>query len=112
MADKRVVKQEPITLAEVKAILSARRDAGDLLYEQSIALDHANKFARLDVKSAEKLANELIAAGLPRELAYKVADLFPQSKKEIRMLFPKERFSSDETTLDTVLSIIERYGES
>jgi DNA-directed RNA polymerase subunit F len=112
MADKRVVREEPITLAEVKVILSARRDAGDLLYEQSIALDHANKFARLSVEAAEALVKELIEAGLSQELAYKLTDLFPQSKQEIRMLFSKERFSSDETTLNTVISIIEKYGES
>ncbi len=112
MIGKRIIKHEPITLAEVKAILSSRKDAGDLLYEQSIALDHAQKFAKLEVEAAEKLISELMEAGLRKELAYKLADLLPQSVHEIRVLFPKERVSSDNELLTKVMSILGKYGES
>jgi DNA-directed RNA polymerase subunit F len=112
MIGKKIMKHEPVTLAEVKVILSSQREIGDLLYEQSIALDHANKFARLKVETAENLVEELIEAGLRKDLAYKVADILPRSTKEIRMLFSKERITSDAELLDKIISIIEKYGES
>jgi DNA-directed RNA polymerase subunit F len=112
MIGKKIMKHEPVTLAEVKAILSSQREIGDLLYEQSIALDHANKFARLKIEPAQKLVDELIAVGVRKDLAYKIADILPRSTKEIRMLFSKERITSDAELLEKIVSIIEKYGES
>ncbi|MGC1122178.1 MAG: RNA polymerase Rpb4 family protein [Candidatus Methanofastidiosia archaeon] len=112
MDRKQIEKSEPVTLSEVRAILSSRREAGDLLYEQSIALDHANKFARLDTERAQKLVEELVEAGVRKDLACKLADLLPQNKRELQMLFPKERFVSDEPLLEKIVSIVQKYGES
>ncbi|MBU7013985.1 MAG: DNA-directed RNA polymerase subunit F [Theionarchaea archaeon] len=112
MDGKQIEKSEPVTLAEVRAILSSRREAGDLLYEQSIALDHANKFARLDIEKAHKLVEELVESGVRKDMACKLADLLPQSKEELQMLFPKERFISDEPLIEKIISTIQKYGES
>jgi DNA-directed RNA polymerase subunit F len=109
---KHIEKSEPVTLSEVKAILSSRREAGDLLYEQSIALDHANKFAHLDKERAQKLVEELVEAGVRKEQACKLADLLPETREELQMLFPKERFVSDEPLLEKIVLIIQNYGES
>ena len=111
MSDKRVMTHECVTLAEVKEILSSRRDVGELLYEQGIALDHASKFSRLKLEDASALAMELIDAGIRSDLACKLADIFPQSEMEIRMLFSKERFVSDPEELKKIMTIILKYGE-
>jgi DNA-directed RNA polymerase subunit F len=112
MIGKRIVKEKPVTLSEVKEILSSRRDAGELLYEQGIALDHARKFARLNLEDAKALVKELTEAGVREDLACKLVDIFPQSTREIRMLFSKERFTSDQKEIERIMSIIEEYGES
>lgn len=111
MADKRISKHEFVTLAEVKEILSSRRDLGELLYEQGIALDHASKFSRLKLEDAQNLAKELVDAGVREDLASKLADIFPQSELEIRMLFSKERFATDSEELKKIAAILQKYGE-
>lgn len=99
-------------MSEVKAILSSRREDGELLYEQSIALDHANKFARLELGKAENLVEKLVEVGVRKDMACKLADLLPQNKEELQMLFPKERFVSDESLMEKIVSTIQEYGES
>ncbi len=112
MAGKRIRKREPLTLSEVKEILSSRRDIGELLYEQNIALDHARKFAHLSLEDAQKLVQELTEAGVREDLACKLVDIYPQSVQEIHMLFSKERFAADPKELEKIMDIIEKYGES
>ncbi len=112
MAVKRVIKQEPVTLDEVKEILSSQKDVGELLYEQGIALDHAGKFAKLKLEDAQHLIKELMEAGLPGELASKLIDVLPRSRREIVMLFSKERFVSDADLLEKITAILLKYGES
>lgn len=111
MIGKRIVKYKPVTLSEVKEILSSRSTAGELLYEQNIALDHARKFARLSLEDAQNMVKELTETGLKEELACKLVDIFPQSVREIRMIFSKERFVSNEEELGKIMAIIEKYGE-
>ena len=112
MITKRIQEQKPVTLAKVKEILSALREGGELLYEQNIALDHAQKFSRLEVKEAETLTKELVEAGVREDLACKLVDIFPQSVKEIHMLFSKERFTTNEEDIEKIVSIMQKYGES
>ncbi len=112
MVGKRVIKQIPVTLAEVKEVLSSRKDAGELLYEQNIALDHASKFSRLKLGDSKNLVKELVEIGLREDLACKLADIFPQNTQEIHMLFPKERFASDPDELKKIMATIQKYGES
>ena len=112
MISKRIQEQQAVTLAKVKEILSALQKNGDLLYEQGIALDHARKFSRLKLKEAETLTKELVEAGVREDLACKLVDIFPQSAKEIHVLFSKERFTTDEDEIKKIISIMEKYGES
>jgi DNA-directed RNA polymerase subunit F len=112
MIGKKTVKDKPVILAEVKEILSSQREAGELLYEQGIALDHSSKFSRLKLEDAKKLAEELVEAGIREDLAVKLTDILPQSVQEIRMLFSKERFTSDDEELKKVVAILQKYGEN
>jgi DNA-directed RNA polymerase subunit F len=112
MISKRIQEQRPVTLSKVKEILSVLREDGELLYEQNIALDHSQKFSRLEVKEAEALTKELVEAGVREDLACKLVDVFPQSAKEIHMLFSKERFTTNEEDIEKIMSIMQKYGES
>ncbi|MGD2250037.1 MAG: RNA polymerase Rpb4 family protein [Candidatus Methanofastidiosia archaeon] len=112
MIGKKVIDQNPVTLAEVRAILSLRQKGGELLYEQSIALDHANKFSKLKTESAQAAVDELLALGIKEDTIYKLVDIYPRNQREVQMLFSKERFTSDKETLETIVSILEKHGES
>jgi DNA-directed RNA polymerase subunit F len=53
-----------------------------------------------------------VEAGVREDLACKLVDIFPQSTKEIHMLFSKERFVTNEEDVKNIMSIIQKYGES
>jgi len=65
MIIKKVISEELITLPEVRDTLNAIRDerekAGqELRYEQKRAVEHANKFSRIEAKASRDMVNELL----------------------------------------------------
>jgi len=105
MEDKKMV-----TLAEVKDILSERQNNGELTAEQKLALDHAQKFSRVDSKKAKKLVKELTELGFVSEVnAVKIADILPSTADDVRLVFSKERASVEKKDIEKVLSVVEKY---
>jgi len=83
-----------VSLAEVKNILKkVEKERKELLYEQRIALDHAQKFAKLSLKNTKDLIKELLELDFMRDsYAYKIADLVPSTEDDIKTIFAKEYF--------------------
>ncbi|MBU0686030.1 MAG: RNA polymerase Rpb4 family protein [Thermoplasmatota archaeon] len=105
MEDKKMV-----TLAEVKDILSERQNNGEPTAEQKLALDHAQKFSRVDSKKAKKLVKELTELGFVSEVnAVKIADILPSTADDVRLVFSKERASVEKKDIEKVLSVVEKY---
>ena len=104
---------KPVTLAEVKSILTAiSKEREELLYEQKIALEHAQKFVKLSVKKTEELIKELEKLDFISEgQAYKIADLLPITDDDIRTIFAKERTSLTESNIKKILEIVNNYKE-
>lgn len=105
MEDKKVV-----TLAEVKEILDERQTDGELTAEQKLALEHAQKFSRVDSKKAKKLVKELTELGFVSEVnAVKIADIMPSGPDDVRLIFSKERASVEKKDIEKILSVVEKY---
>lgn len=105
MEDKKI-----LTLAEVKDILLERQAEGELTPEQKLALEHAQKFARLDAKKARKLVKELLELGFISEVnAVKIADLMPSTPEDVRLIFSKERASVEKKDIEKILSVVGKY---
>jgi len=100
-----------VSLAEVKNILKkVEKERKELLYEQRIALDHAQKFAKLSLKNTKDLIKELLELDFMRDsYAYKIADLVPSTEDDIKTIFAKERITLNETQIKNILSIVETY---
>ena len=101
---------EPVPLARVKQLLSEEAARRTLPREATLALQHAELFARLDPADAEKLVAEL--RGLPfvdAALATKIADVLPQYPEEIRLLFSKERVVLDEEQIARLLELTAQH---
>lgn len=101
----------PVSLSEVKNILKKiSKEREELLYEQKIALEHAQKFAKLPIKKTEDIIKELIKLDFIEEThAYKIADILPKTEDDIKTIFAKERITIGENEVNKILEIIKKY---
>lgn len=102
---------EPVSLAEVKNILKkVEKERKELLYEQKIALEHANKFARLTEKKTKDLIKDLKTLDFIQDAhAYKIADILPTTEDDIKTIFAKERITLKENDIKSILNIINKH---
>ncbi len=104
-------KAQLISLAEVKNILGkVEKERKELLYEQRIALEHAQKFAKLPASKTKALIEELqTVAGVEEAHAYKIADILPDIDDDIRTLFAKERVTMHTDSIKKIIEIVKKY---
>ncbi len=100
-----------VSLAEVKNILKkVEKERKELIYEQRIALDHAQKFALLPVKKTNELIADLQKIESIKEAhAFKIADILPTTEDDVKAIFAKERFTPSESDIKNILKIIEKH---
>lgn len=100
-----------VSLSEVKNLLKkVEKERKELIYEQRIALDHAQKFALLPVKKTNELINDLQKIENIKEThAFKIADILPTTEDEVKAIFAKERLTPSETDIKNILKIIEKH---
>ena len=100
-----------VTISEVKNILKKiEKDRKELIYEQRIALEHAQKFAKLSVKQTKDLIKELADLNnIEENHAYKIADLLPTNEEQVKSIFAKERFTPSENDIKNILKIVNKY---
>jgi len=113
---KETVDEDFLTVSEAKAILAdieaerATDEERELRYELARAIDHTNRFAVLSAEDSVALVEEL--AGLETvsdKVAFKIADLLPQSRTELRAVFAKERYALEGNELDEILDVVAKY---
>lgn len=111
MVDENQVK--PVSLAEVKNILKKiSKEREEMLYEQKIALEHAQRFAKLPLKKIENMIKELEKIDvLDEKHVYKIADLLPKTVDDIKTIFAKERLSVSDNDIKKILDIVEKYSK-
>ena len=104
-------KVTPVSLAEVKNILKkVSKERKELLYEQRIALEHAQKFAKLNVKKTNDMIKELKSLDFLEEIhAVKIADILPTTQDDVKAIFAKERLSLGENEIKKILDIVVKY---
>ena len=102
---------KPVTITEVKNILrKVSKERKELIYEQRIALEHAEKFGRLTVKQTKDMIQELEALDfIDEDQAYKIGDLVLKTEDDVRAFFAKERFSPTQEQIKKIVHIVEKY---
>ncbi|MBS3777995.1 MAG: RNA polymerase Rpb4 [Candidatus Thermoplasmatota archaeon] len=100
-----------VSLAEVKNLLrKVEKERETLLYEQRIALDHAQNFAKLPANKTADMIKKLIKLEKIKEIhAYKIADLLPTTKEEVQSIFAKERINMTDKDLKEILEIVNEF---
>ncbi len=105
MEDKKI-----LSLAEVRDTIVERQNDGELSAEQKMALEHSQKFARIDAKKARKLVKDLLELGFVSEVnAIKIADIMPTHADDVRLIFSKERASVEKKDIEKILSVVQKY---
>ena len=100
-----------VSIAEVKNILSKiSKNRPELIYEQKIAFEHAQKFAKLPVKKTKSLINELKKMDyLTEKLVYKIADLLPTREEDVKTIFAKEKVALDDEKIKKIIETVGKY---
>ena len=100
-----------VSLSEVKNLLQkVEKERETLLYEQRIALEHAQKFAKLPANKTEELIKKLMELEKIREIhAYKIADLLPTTKDKVQSIFAKERINITDKDIKEILDLVNEY---
>lgn len=112
MIGKRVVKEKPVTLAEVLEILKRAKKEGELEYWQRLTYDHAQKMAKLKPDKARELKEELLKIEKIREhQAVAIVDLLPETKEDVELIFAKERTVLEEEDIKRILELVRKYIE-
>jgi len=100
-----------VSLPEVKNMLKKiEKERKELIYEQRIALEHAQKFAKLSVKQTKDLIKDLMKLeNIGEAHAYKIADILPTSEDDVKAIFAKERVTPSESEIKDILKIVGKY---
>ena len=97
-----------VPISEVKNILKKiESERKEITYEQRIALEHAQKFAKLPVKKTQDLIKELKKIEHIEDLhAHKIADLLPTTEDDVKAIFAKERYTPSENEIKKILETV------
>jgi DNA-directed RNA polymerase subunit F len=114
---KEKVGEEYLTVAETKAVLEEleRERAADedreMRYELARAIEHVNRFAVLDPEESREFVAELQELEKVDEAtAYKIANLRPRDRDELRSIYAQERFTLSGDELDAILEVVAKYA--
>jgi DNA-directed RNA polymerase subunit F len=114
---KEKLDEEYLTVSEAKELLSeaemdrATDEEREMRYELARAIEHVNRFAVLEPEESRELVAELRELEkIDEPTAYKIADLLPQSRDELRAVFAKERYALEGDELDEVLNVVAKYA--
>ncbi|MFB6307726.1 MAG: RNA polymerase Rpb4 family protein [Haloarculaceae archaeon] len=112
-----IVDEEYLTVAETKEILAdleadrAADEDREMRYELARAIEHVNRFAVLDPEESREFVEQLQELEKVDEAtAYKIANLRPLDRDELRAVFAQERYSLSGDELDDILNIVKQYA--
>jgi DNA-directed RNA polymerase subunit F len=108
----KVIESKPVGMPEAKMIMSSREEDSELSYEQKLAVEHLNKFTKLDSEESKKFIEEISQVlRMSPETTVKILDLLPQTPDELRMIFAREKFSLKEDEINKILEITRKYSK-
>ncbi|WP_122089987.1 RNA polymerase Rpb4 family protein [Halalkalicoccus subterraneus] len=114
---KEVVGEEFLTVSEAKTLLAeveADRAADpdrEMRYELARSIEHVNRFTVLSPEDARALVSDLAELEKVTEAtAYKIADLLPRDRDELRSVYAQERYSLSGDELDEILNVVSQYA--
>ncbi len=112
MKVKRIVSEERMLLPELRdtllAVEAVRLESGEeMSYELRKSIEHANHLSKTSAERARDLVAELVKLEkMKEEIAYRIANLMPRTRDELRAIYAKERFNLTTDELDEILDLV------
>jgi DNA-directed RNA polymerase subunit F len=109
MNAKEFYSEEPVTVAEVKNLLTKISKEKELEYVQKKALEHSQHASKVSMKDATAMVNELTELGVAKEKAIEVINAMPANRDELRAFFAKERKQPETEQVDKILEVLAKH---
>ena len=112
MKVKAIRSEEKVTLSEVREVLAgveAERleSEKEMPYELRRSIEHANTLVKLPAKDSRALVEELgKLEKMKPDIAFRIANIAPRSRDELRAVYAKEKFSLTGEELDEILQLV------
>jgi DNA-directed RNA polymerase subunit F len=109
MKVKGIISEERVTLPEMRGVLSgveSERIAAEkeMSYEFRRSIEHANKLTKTSPEKSRALVAELVKMEkMKPEIAYRIANIMPKTRDEVRAIFAKERYTLSPEELDKII---------
>jgi DNA-directed RNA polymerase subunit F len=79
-------------------------------YEFRRSIEHANQLAKTSPEKSALLVQALLKLEkMKPEIAYRIANVMPRTRDELRAIYAKERFTLAPEELDTILEIVSSH---
>jgi DNA-directed RNA polymerase subunit F len=112
MKVKGIISEEKVTLPEMRGVLlgvESERIAAEkeMSYEFRRSIEHANQLAKTTPEKASDLVSELTKMEkMKPEIAFRIANIMPKSRDEVRAIFAKERYTLSPEELDKIIELV------
>lgn len=113
---KKKLGEEHLTFAEAKELLAdvekerAADEDREMRYELTRAIEHVNRFADLDPEQSREFVDELLdLEKVDEPTAYKIVNLRPRDRDELRSIYAQERYTLEGEELDDILDVVAKY---
>jgi DNA-directed RNA polymerase subunit F len=112
MKVKGIISEEKVTLPELRGVLLAvesERLAAEkeMSYEFRRSIEHANQLAKTAPEKSRALVTELSKMEkMKPEIAFRIANIMPKTRDEVRAIFAKERFTLSPEDLDNIIELV------
>jgi len=112
MKVKGIISEEKVTLPEMRGVLLAvesERIAAEkeMSYEFRRCVEHANQLTKTTPEKSHELVAELLKLEkMKPEIAYRIANIMPKTRDEVRAIYAKERFTLSPEEVDNIVELV------
>ena len=112
MKIKGILGEQPITVYELKEeLLSVEavrlEKEKEMSYELRQSIVHANQIAKISAEKSHELVEKLLKLEkISPNIAYRIANLMPQTRGEVRAVFAKDKYAHTKEEIDTTIELV------
>ncbi len=112
MKVKAVRSEDKVTLSEVREVLAqveAERieSEKEMSYELRRSIEHVNQIAKMPAEDSRALVTDLLKLEkMKPDIAYRIANIAPRSRDELRAIYAKEKFTLSGEELDAIIELV------